>query len=129
MKTKLIVLCIAAIMGCFTLSAQPFVKGKLTKVGIICVDGLAWSTNYKQDSVINIYIERDTMAVIRALLVHYIQVKEEGDAANMLLSIIDLNILQKVINSREYDIYLKEYKYISNKNIKYRKNHWPQYFK
>ncbi len=114
-----------AVMFCFYLSAQE----SKSKVGFIYVEGIKWTENEKQDSVINIFIEKDTMQVVRNLLIYCLFINDEKNAANFLLSTINLDQLQKVVNNNHYNIAYGEYKKVIFRNKKYFDNKYPKYAK
>ena len=89
--------------------------------------GIQWTENQKQDSVLKIYIEGDTMTAIRNLLVYCLQEKSENDNANIVLSMINLDYLKKIFKSKEFNYYLSEYAKAKAKNKKVRKRDYPMY--
>jgi hypothetical protein len=97
------------------------------KIGFIYSPGIQWTENKKQDSILDIIIEKDTMVAVRNLLTYCSQEKEEGDYARILLLMINLNYLQKVNKNKDFDFYLKEYRKSVAKNKKYRVKYFPEY--
>ena len=97
------------------------------QTGFIYSPGIRWIENEKQDSVLDIIIEQDTMVAVRNLLIYCLQEKDEGDNARVLLSMINLDVLKGMMKSKEFDFYLKEYRKTVAKNKKYRDNVFPQY--
>ena len=95
--------------------------------GFIYSPGIQWTENKKQDSVIKIIIEKDTMIAVRNLLIYCLQEKSENDNANILLSMINLDYLKTIMKSKEFDFYLNEYKKAKAKNKKDRAKSFPQY--
>jgi len=86
--------------------------------GFMYSEGIRWYENKKQDSVLDIIIEGDTMTAIRNLLVYCLQEKSEGDNARILLSMINLDELNKLFKNRDFNFYLKEYRKVVAKNKK-----------
>lgn len=90
--------------------------------GFIYVEGIMWTENRKQDSVIDIIIEGDTMTAIRNLLIYCLQEKQENDNAFYLLNTLNLDHLSKLINSEDFNFYLKQYRTSVKKNKLKRKS-------
>ena len=107
--------------------AQISISSEEPRTGFIYSPGISWTENQKQDSVINIFIEGDTMTAIRNLLIYCLQEKSENDNANILLSMINLDHLKKMFNSKEFTFYLSEYRKVKSSNEKVRKKDYPMY--
>jgi hypothetical protein len=124
-KIKLRHLGVMAILMLFAVFCQGQIKIGIgtTKVGFIYSPGITWTENQKQDSVIDIFIEGDTMTAIRKLLIYCLQEKSENDNANILLLMINLDALKKMFNSKEFSFYLSEYRNVKTKNKKAREKH------
>ena len=90
------------------------------QTGFIYAPGITWTENKAQDSVIDIFIEGDTMTAVRNLLIYCMQEKNENDNAGVLLSMINLDHVKKLFNNKEFNFYLKEYRTAQAKNKKYR---------
>ncbi len=116
---------------CLFLSAKSF--GQVMSItsepttGFIYVEGIQWRENSKQDSVTDIIIEGDTMAAIRSLLIYCLQEKSENDNAGGLLSTLNLDYLQRLLKSKEFNYFHKEYKAALSKNKRARNKAFPQY--
>lgn len=119
---------LAILMLCaIFVNAQIKLSSEVPRIGFIYSPGISWTENQKQDSIINIFIEGDTMTAIRNLLIYCLQEKSENDYASILLSIINLDSLKKMFNSREFSFYLSEYRKAKAKNEKFRKKTYPMY--
>lgn len=103
-----------------------FCKGQISisndesTTGFIYSPGIQWTENSKQDSIVKIIIEGDTMRAVRNLLEYCTQENNENDNASIILSMINLNYLKKMFGSKEFNFYLKEYRKEVAKNKKAR---------
>ncbi len=96
-------------------------------MGFMYCKGIRWTETKKQDSVLNIEIEGDTMTAIRNLLVFCMQEKEEKDGAEMLLRSLNLDYLKTFLNDKTFDYLLKDYRKVVSKNKKARDKAFPEY--
>lgn len=94
--------------------------------GFIYCKGIGWTENKNQDSILSISIDGDTMTAVRSLLVYCTQEKNENDAAYRLLATVNLDQLSKIMESKEFDFYLKDYRKIVKKNKKQRIRDYPK---
>lgn len=108
-----------------TVKSQIKLSNMNVRTGFIYSPGISWTETQKQDSVINIFIEGDTMTAIRNLLLYCLQVKSENDNADILLSMINLDALKKMFNNKEFNFYLSEYRKAKAKNERVRKKIYP----
>jgi hypothetical protein len=97
------------------------------KSGFAFCAGVLWTSNAKQDSIINIFIEGDTMTAVRNLLVYCMQEKSENDNARILLSMINLDHIKTLFKSNDFIFYLKEYRKAIKENIKERAINYPYF--
>lgn len=88
-------------------------------MGFIFAHGISWTKNEKQDSVLEIIIQGDTMTAIRNLLLYCMQEKEENDNAGYVLRTLNLDHLSSLIKNEDFDFYLKQYRNsIERNNLK-----------
>lgn len=107
--------------------SQVSVSTEPIRTGLIYSPGITWTENQKQGSVVDIFIEGDTMTAIRNLLVYCLQEKSENDNANIILSMINLEQLRQLFKNKEFNFYLLEYKKAKTKNKKERDKKFPKY--
>lgn len=60
------------------------------------------------------------MTVIRNLLNYCLQEKDESDNAGAVLSMLNLNVLKKVVNNKYFTYNIREYKRVAANNKKKR---------
>ena len=65
------------------------------------------------------------MQVFRNLLIYCSQEKMENMYADLLLSMVNLDVLKEMMKSKEFDFYLNEYRKKVDKNRKYREKKYP----
>lgn len=126
MKKILTVFILIMFKGCIAFGQQysdtsiPFHyfidDGGVGSEGFIYCNGIWWKKDTKKDSITNIYVDQDTMAVIRKLLTYLVQEKSECDAADELLDQLNLDYLNKLLKNKDFTFYLKEYKKVVKKN-------------
>lgn len=88
-----------------------------TTHGFVFAHGITWTENKKQDSVLKIIIQGDTMDAIRSLLLYCLQEKEESDYASYVFRALNLDNLSAFLKNEDFDFYLKQYRTSVERNL------------
>lgn len=120
MKKLLILLFLVCYLACRSQVIDSNYVSLGTSIGIIYVPDIEWTSSNTDDSVFKIFIEGDTMAVIRNLLNYCLQEKNENDNASTILSMLNLDVLKKIVNNKHFTHYVGEYVRIVADNEKKR---------
>jgi hypothetical protein len=130
-KTILIIIAVfITVMGFGQKSDSMFLIGTAVstyRMSLSYSPKISFTENKKQDSIINIFIEGDTLSAIRQLLVYCLQEKSENDNARILLSHLNLDYVSSLIKDREFTFYLKSYKRVVSENKRFRDKHIQKY--
>lgn len=119
MKKLILILSLFAFTASAQLSSTFSVSSTFT-TSFVFSKGIEWVESNHQDSIKNIIIEGDTMTAIRNLLIYCLQVKRENEYAKTLWQMVNIDKINELYGSEDFDFYVKKYKKILAQNKKYK---------